>query len=114
MRAVLATSIMVGGVPPSLVVGRTAWFFSLAAIYVMLIAHLPHVERVEEAQRIKALKAYWCLLLGLMTMIVVLILLNNAGLLEITRYNVVTGFVILVMNAIPVLYLHALIIRRIA
>jgi DNA-binding CsgD family transcriptional regulator len=102
----LATSIAVGSVPLSLVVGRTAWFFSLGAIYIMLIAHLPHVGRVEEVQRRKALKAYWFLLIGLITVIIILILLSNTGLLEITRYNLVTGFMILVMNAIPVLYLR--------
>lgn len=41
-----------------------------------------------------------------MTAIIALIMLNGIGLLEITRYNLVSGFMILVMNAIPVLYLR--------
>jgi DNA-binding CsgD family transcriptional regulator len=102
----LATSIVIGGVRLSQIVARGVWFFSLGAIYIMLIAHLPQVGRIEESDRRKALKAYWYLILGLMTVAVVLILLSNAGLLEITRYNFVTGFLILAMNAIPVLYVR--------
>jgi DNA-binding CsgD family transcriptional regulator len=102
----MAASVRVGDAPLSLGVGRAAWFFSLGAIYVMLVSHLPQVGRVEDIGRRKALRAYWSLIMGLMTAIIVLILLNNTGILEIDKYNLVSGAMILAMNAIPVLYLR--------
>jgi DNA-binding CsgD family transcriptional regulator len=102
----LATSLSIGGVPLPQVTGRIAWFFSLGAIYLMLITSMPQVRRIGERDRRRALKAYWYVLLGFMTLVICLILMNTAGLLKMQGYNLVTGFVIFAMNAVPVLYLR--------
>ncbi|MGD9142175.1 MAG: helix-turn-helix transcriptional regulator [bacterium] len=102
----LVTSISAGNMPLSLLIARIVWLGSLGAIYAMLIASLPRVGGVEDLGRRRALKAYWYLIMGLMTVILALIVLNGIGYLQIARYNLVTGLVIVVMNAVPVLYLR--------
>jgi hypothetical protein len=97
----LVTSISAGNMPLSLLIARIVWLGSLGAIYAMLIASLPRVGGVEDLGRRRALKAYWYLIMGLMTVILALIVLNGIGYLQIARYNLVTGLVIVVMNAVP-------------
>ena len=102
----LAASLDISGVRVSEVVARTAWFIALGAIYAALIGHLPSVGKIEKPERRKAVRAYVVLMLGLMTAIIALVLLSSTGLIEITRYNLVSAVMILAMNAIPVLYLR--------
>lgn len=102
----LATSMTFGGTPLSRFVALIVWFFSLAAIYAMLIATFPRIAGIADPARKKALRTYWSLLLGLMTVIILLVLLSHFELLALKRYNLITVFFIIVMNAIPVLYIR--------
>lgn len=99
----LATSMTVGGARLSQTVIRIVWFLSLGTIYAVLIATIPRIGRIDAPGRRRAFGAYCYLLLGLMTFVIALALLNHAGVIAITRHNLVSGFVIIAMNAIPVL-----------
>jgi DNA-binding CsgD family transcriptional regulator len=102
----LAASIAVGEVRLADIVSRIAWFLSIGVIYAVLLVTFPRIGRIDDHGRRRALRAYWILLLGLMTFIIALIALSATGVLTLAKYNLATGLLILVLNAIPVLYLR--------
>jgi DNA-binding CsgD family transcriptional regulator len=87
------------------IIGRLAWFSTLVFIYTILLSTMREIGAVGDRKKKNALRAYWLLLLGLITVVIVLILLNSFGILTIMRYNLFTGFLIVAMNAVPILYL---------
>jgi DNA-binding CsgD family transcriptional regulator len=101
----LAAPGAIAGLPLSRIISRLVWFSTLGLIYLILLAGLRQVGRVADKNRRKAIKGYCWLLLGLITGVIVLILLQYSEILTITKYNLLTGILIVGMNAVPILYL---------
>jgi DNA-binding CsgD family transcriptional regulator len=102
----LATSMTIGGARLSQTVIRIVWVLSLGTIYAVLIATIPQIGRIDAPGKRRALGAYCYLLLGLITFVIALAVLNRAGVMTIPSHNLVSALVIIAMNAIPVLYIR--------
>jgi DNA-binding CsgD family transcriptional regulator len=101
----IAARIEVASVPLSRVISRLVWFSTIGLVYTILLTTMGEIGTVPDRQRRHALRAYWLLLLGLITVVLVLVSLSYFGMLTATRQNFLTGFVIVAMNAVPILYL---------
>ncbi len=87
------------------VIGRAVWLSTLAFICVVLVTAIREARAIPDGKKRGAVRNYGLLILGLITLVLLLALLNFTGILNITKYNLITGFLIVVMNALPILYL---------
>jgi DNA-binding CsgD family transcriptional regulator len=103
--AAIAASINIAGFRLSHLMSRIVWFSTIAFIYIMLFATLRQIGTVGDRKRRAALRTYWSMLLGIITAVIVLIYLQYAGILDVSRYNFISALAIVAMNAAPILYL---------
>jgi DNA-binding CsgD family transcriptional regulator len=103
--AAIAASITIAGLRLSHLISRLVWFSTIAFIYIMLLVTMRQIGTVGDRKRRAALRTYWSMLLGIITAVIVLIYLQYAGILDISRYNFISAIVIAAMNAAPILYL---------
>jgi DNA-binding CsgD family transcriptional regulator len=101
----MTTSPVIGGIHLHRIISRLAWISTLGFICVVLLAALGEARAIGDRKKKNAIKAYCLLIFGLISLVIILIVLNFTGILTVTRYNFLTGFLIVVMNAVPILYL---------
>ena len=103
--AVIAARLAVGGVQLLRIINRLVWFSTLVFIFALLIYATRESRGITDGKKRGAVRNYSLLILGLITLVFILIAFNYTGVLNIAKYNLITGFLIVVMNAIPILYL---------
>jgi DNA-binding CsgD family transcriptional regulator len=101
----IAAAPVVRGIGLPQIIGRLAWFATIGFICVVLIAALGGARAIGEVKKRNAFRTYCLLILGLIFLAVILVVLNYTGILNLIKYNLITGFLIVVMNAVPILYL---------
>jgi len=103
--AAVVLRMEIAGYRVARIISSAVWLSVVVFICAVLLSTFRDVGRVAAPGKRSALRAYWLLLLCLLAAVIVLIVLQYSGILAVPNYNFVTGFLIVVMNALPILYL---------
>ncbi len=101
----IAAVPVTGGMHLPRIINRFVWFSTLIFICALLISAIREARTITDGKKRGAVRNYSLLILGLIVLVFILIVFNYTGILNVTKYNLITGFLIVVMNAIPILYL---------